>query len=422
MPKYSKNLFSGEIKWGVTPGAHVAHIIDPSRDAVYTEISEQERKSDRYADNKPGREINKVSQAEVYNNKGDNKTAEAFLKLAEMANRFYQAEDCPPAYKDVLLTFKKYLTAGGRREQQAALKEYKKQATQYFRALTDENLRFEDGDRKVSMGKNKQNKRICRELDELTARVMELTQGTLEVPDSYKYDKKKIKEPNNTIIGKFGIWTKTDDELFPHIPSPNDIKQGYGIHDCYVLSALTQIAKETPEKIMDCMKENVDENGVKDGTVTVRFYNYNPESRKKEPVYVTVNKTVNRLAGKGDVYASSSLWVQVFEKALVKYRSEYQKMPDSFTSIDYGGTDEFMNVFDGEKDYVSASYAFGFGNRKTENLYKYTKDGALAVPDDGAYKDHETAMYDFLKRKINDSKEVITVGNSGSVKNNSEFA
>ena len=105
MPKYSKNLFSGEIKWGVTPGAHVAHIIDPSRDAVYTEISEQERKSDRYADNKPGREINKVSQAEVYNNKGDNKTAEAFLKLAEMANRFYQAEDCPPAYKDVLLTF-----------------------------------------------------------------------------------------------------------------------------------------------------------------------------------------------------------------------------------------------------------------------------------------------------------------------------
>ncbi|MCQ2566363.1 MAG: C2 family cysteine protease [Clostridia bacterium] len=417
MPKYPNTLFEENPKWGVTPGAHVAHIIDPSRDTTYTEIPIGDQAGDRYAAAKTDAEVRKVTQAEVYTNSGDNATAKAFLKLAEQANNYYKAEDCPDEYKEVLLSVKKYLTAGGRREQQDALKEYKAKALKLYRSAREENARHDDGITSISTGKYRQNERICSELDELTRSIMTVTAGTLSVPENYSYNKKEIKEPGNTLIGKFGIWTSTEDELFGHMPSPNDIKQGYGIHDCYVLSALTKIAETNPEKIKDCMKDNGD------GTVTVRFFDYlNPSDEVKSPVYVTVNKTVNRLAGKANVYASSSLWVQMIEKAYIKFCNERRGAENSFNSIDFGGTDDFMNAFDKDTNYTGFAFAFGFGYTRSGDLYNYDKKGNPVSGNDREYLPHEKELYDFLKRRVNDCKEVMTVGNSGQVKNNANFS
>lgn len=417
MPNYPHTLFEDKPKWGITPGAHVAHIIDPSRDTVYTEIHVDGQAGDRSASARTEAGVGKVTQAEVYTNAGDNATAKAFLKLAKQADSFYRAKDCPDEYKDVLLSVKKYLTAGGRREQQDALKEYKAKALKLYRSARDENVKHDDGNLSISAGKYRQNERICSELDELTRSIMTVTGGTLSVPADYTYNKREIKEPGNTLIGKFGIWTSTDDELFSHMPSPNDVKQGYGIHDCYVLSALTKLAEVSPEKIKDCMKDNGD------GTVTVRFFDYlNPADEVKGPVYVTVNKTVNRLAGKADIYASSSLWVQMIEKAYIKFCSERRGTENSFSSIDYGGTDDFMNAFDKDTNYTGFAYAFGFSFPRSGNLYNYDNKGNPVNGNGRGYLPHENELYDFLKRRVNDSKEVITVGNSGIAKNNANFS
>ena len=417
MPNYPDTLFEDKPKWGVTPGAHVAHIIDPSRDTAYTEIPVDNGDGNRNPSVRTDAEVRKVTQAEVYTNSGDNATAKAFLKLAQQANSFYRAKDCPDEYKDVLLLIKKYLTAGGRREQQNALKEYKAKALKLYKSSIEENARHDDGNISISTGKYRQNERICSELDELTRSIMTVTGGTLSIPDDYTYNKREIKEPGNTLIGKFGIWTSTDDELFGHMPSPNDIKQGYGIHDCYVLSALVKLAADSPEKIKDCMKDNGD------GTVTVRFFDYlNPSDEVKGPVYITVNKTVNRLAGKANVYASSSLWVQMIEKAYVKFCNERRGAENSFNSIDFGGTDDFMNAFDKDVNYTGFSYAFGFGYPRSGNLYNYDPKGNPVSGNNRDYLPHENELYDFLKRRVNDSKEVITVGNSGITKNNANFS
>ena len=119
-----------------------------------------------------------------------------------------------------------------------------------------------------------------------------------------------------------GFVPKTDEPLFRNGPKPEDVRQGQ-LGDCYFLSSLAAIASQNPAVIREAMRDN------RDGTVTVRFYN-----SFKEPVYVTVDKSVPQL-GKTvtdpntgekrmdyiDVYSKQSgdsLWVQIMEKAYVQ--------------------------------------------------------------------------------------------------------
>ena len=105
---------------------------------------------------------------------------------------------------------------------------------------------------------------------------------------------------------------KTNEPLFAHEPSLNDVKQG-DLGDCYFLSVIGNLALTSPNIIKDMMRDN------KDGTVTVRFFDFD---RKREqqlsPVYVRVKKTVpKKVKDNKDIYARDCLWVQLIEKAFV---------------------------------------------------------------------------------------------------------
>lgn len=101
---------------------------------------------------------------------------------------------------------------------------------------------------------------------------------------------------------------KRFDPLFRSGPKPSDVMQG-ALGDCYFVASLASIAAQNPSLIRSAMKDN------RDGTVTVRLFN-----EQREPVYVTVDKSVPRMNG-NDPYAQNnggSLWVQIMEKAFVQ--------------------------------------------------------------------------------------------------------
>lgn len=406
MPKkvnYPEKLFDCKevslLKWGVTPGGHVAHLIDPTTVKTYSEITQTDMANDKFTNH--SYDYKKVSQAEAYTNAGDNETAKHFKKLAEMAASQYNIPDMPNEYKDALLQIRTLVTTGGRQAQQNAISEYKKCAAK---------LRASVAGNPTNMGSM-----ACVGLNEIDVQLNAMTAGTLQ-PENYSYNKKAIKEPSNHAIGKFGTWTAANEALFPHEPSPNDIKQGYGINDCFMMAPLAQIASTNPRKIKDAMRDN------NDGTVTVRFFTPgkrpagwklgDPEPAK-EPAYVTVNKTVNKLAG-SNVYASSSLWVQMYEKAYIEYLSKYvgvkpgtlnAKYEHSYNDINYGHPEQFLNAFDGEKTYNQTSKAFGIGVDP-----KAFKPGSPAA---AKYAEQEKALFAALTEEVNGRKGTVIVGNSG---------
>ncbi|MDO5331181.1 MAG: C2 family cysteine protease [Bacillota bacterium] len=249
--------------------------------------------------------------------------------------------------------------------------------------------------------------------------------------------KKDIKEPSNTALGAFGKWTKTDDELFPHEPSPNDIKQGVGVQDCFILSSLSYLAHKDPEKIKEAMKDNGD------GTVTVRFYksvNFTLKEQEKgdrshrEPVYVTVNKTVNKLAGSMNIYASSSLWVQMLEKAYIAYIHQVGVDGDdkdlSYSSINTGLADRFLQSFEG-RNYIEGNHDFGayaYDNKKEINgdLFEVDSKGQPLHNEYGQpgnkYFDREELLYSILKQSVNIDGSPVVVFSSGDKENNAKYA
>lgn len=92
-------------------------------------------------------------------------------------------------------------------------------------------------------------------------------------------------------------------------PNENDVLQG-GIGDCYLMAALSSLAKQQPNVI----KENMVDQG---DTVSVRFYKVDQSDRNNhtfKPKYVTVDKSVAAIEGK-ELYNKGKLWVSIMEKA-----------------------------------------------------------------------------------------------------------
>lgn len=143
------------------------------------------------------------------------------------------------------------------------------------------------------------------------------TDGNLTVPTgAYEKSYTGENEPGFTHgFGKYKIARYedvSDRVLFPHEPCMEDIQQG-GVGDCYLLAGLASVVMKDPMIIKRSMRDN-------GKTVTVRFYeplrNEEGEELGLRPVYITVNKSIVKARVIGiDLYASSSLWVQMIEKA-----------------------------------------------------------------------------------------------------------
>ena len=169
-----------------------------------------------------------------------------------------------------------------------------------------------------------------------------------------------------------------DMPLFPHDPSPSDIKQGY-LGDCYMVSVLANIAKTDPDKI----KEAVRDNG--DGTVTVRLFqrtvpkyqdyfaqDVKPPSQM-EPFYVTVDKTVPSYTS-----AQNCLWAAMIEKAVVasglsvskRYSGTYARpVPDNIEEL----YEKYKNMREDQRpSKIECPWLFD----KNNNLVKWKADYA----------------------------------------------
>jgi len=304
------NLFGKnveELKFGVAPGSHVAHILKDNENGTELFTKEPRQLESGYE---------QVSQEEIYSNASEQQTKDFFMSLAARADRDYDREDIVPEMKTLMTHLRDYVTASGRREQQLALKAFQTRS---------ERIELELKNKAAGLYQNRDS------LSEEQKAELKLFYNSLKAINEYKesfapmlsgnlpvgWHETKIDEPADVTIGRFHSWKKTDDVLFPHVPSPNDVKQGVGVFDCYVLAALSRIAATDPQKIMDMMKDNGD------GTVSVQFYAKDYEKNNPQPVIVTVNKTVNQDAFGNNSYASGSLWVQMFEKAYAKYNELY---------------------------------------------------------------------------------------------------
>lgn len=166
--------------------------------------------------------------------------------------------------------------------------------------------------------------------------------------------------------------------LFPHDPSPSDIKQG-DIGDCYMVSVLANIAKTNPDKIKEAFRDNGD------GTVTVRLFQrtvpkyqdyFAPAAKpptQMEPFYVTVDKTVPR-----ETSAQNCLWAALVEKAVVAsgltvdkwYSGTYARpVPDNIEEL----YEKYKNMREDQRpSKIECPWLFD----KNNNLVKWKADYA----------------------------------------------
>ncbi len=149
------------------------------------------------------------------------------------------------------------------------------------------------------------------------------------------YEAKKAKKVLDTKFSKnYSFVSVKNLPLFPEEPKLSDLAQGE-TGDCYLIAVLGSVVESDPQFIKNHMKDNGD------GTVTVKLYKPVNEDRGRfDEVFVTVEKTIAFEKNKQSINANGSMWVQMYEKALlVSGLTGKHKM---FRSFDYeeitGGT------------------------------------------------------------------------------------
>jgi hypothetical protein len=124
-----------------------------------------------------------------------------------------------------------------------------------------------------------------------------------------------------TVNGSDSGWRTWQRPLFTAGgPSYTDVHQG-GINDCWLMSALAEVAARSPGTIEDMFFDNGD------GTVTVRLYPGLYHGTDATPRYITVDTS---LALQGSV-PINDLWVAVAEKAYA------QAFNVTVPQLDHGG-------------------------------------------------------------------------------------
>ena len=134
-------------------------------------------------------------------------------------------------------------------------------------------------------------------------------------------------------------YAQANGTLFVNGPAYTDIYQG-GLGDCYFLSALAEVAKDTPAAITSMFIANGD------NTYTVRFY----QNGKADYVTVNTELPVNQygqfvFANMGNLASSKSneLWVALAEKAFVEWHQTGKETQGSQT----GGANQYTAISGG---------------------------------------------------------------------------
>ncbi len=389
-----KKLFKTyPIKFGYTPGCRVAHIFedDPKGQELDFEVGEKIHSG-----------YGEINPAENFINEGDKKNRDYFLSLANMAEALYAKYQSDKYISNTLFAIKDYITAPTHDAQHNGLKMVMLRSLE-AREQFEKNLKALKKNITKNAKKIKEVEDKLNTIDNLANSLGQKIFGNLKVDDELPI----TPDPDKTFMGHsvpgqmLGSWQRSEKALFPHDPSPNDIKQGVGLMDCFMMAQLCNIAREDPDFIKNSMRDNAD------GTVSVRFFTKNNQN-EYVPEYIRVNKTVNQDLFGNNYYASSSLWVQMMEKAYSEYTRRHQPVENQkgdMGNINLGKSYVFLERFTGKPAERVMSKFGVIGERFNDR----DQNGKwMAKPD--FYLPEEKQMFDFFKKSVNDEKSSLTCG------------
>ncbi len=185
-----------------------------------------------------------------------------------------------------------------------------------------------------------------------------------------------------------------DMPLFPHEPNEEDLSQG-SLGNCYMLASLAAVVRSDPARIKEHIRDN------KDGTVTVLFYNSN-----KEPLYVTVEKSIPAMETMGTPFSDGPLWVKLLEKAYAASglrQREERTFYNSYKEIESGEEKSFL------KDFLGPEAAAENLMDNSEIIYSDTTGSD--------YSAEELETFNLVKNSI-ERGDVVTAGTRSPEKYN----
>lgn len=117
---------------------------------------------------------------------------------------------------------------------------------------------------------------------------------------------------------EFGWRDRSNEPVFAKVPSPEDIKQGT-VGDCYLLAALSALARNEPQTIMKMIVDM--------GDYAIVKFPSKDEKHKIPPIPVSKRTVTLKLPGEAtiDYYSQGALWVALIEKAYGQLHYEHNK-------------------------------------------------------------------------------------------------
>lgn len=133
----------------------------------------------------------------------------------------------------------------------------------------------------------------------------------------------------------------SDDPLFCHEPTVNDLRQGK-VSNCYMIASTTGLVGLDASILKNAIRDNGD------GSVTVRLFKEG-SSANPIPVYIRVKKEIPKLFTGGDILSSGALWMQLIEKAAAFMGKEGEK---GYNTLWYGEGGNWLFKLTGQKRKV----------------------------------------------------------------------
>ncbi len=243
---------------------------------------------------------------------------------------------------------------------------------------------------------------------------------------SRKKDRKLLQENDyENYLENIPMKDCSDVPLFTHAPSVYDVSQGK-LGNCYLISGIVSIVNDNPSFITEMMHDDGNGNAI------VRFYYYDPATKKSKPVYYKVKKQIPDT----DEYTFSRgpMWVKILEYAYAAYKTDFYErsnMQDIGPGLktkngiidmkieESGYSSESLAVFTGKKVNLYLNKKTGknkkklktcsiYGDKTFDNYYKGLENSSTmshSVADatyfTGKYSSHADNLFNVIKDTVN---------------------